>query len=152
MARPTEKHFSEEYVWATSMANPHWRFVRFLTFAVTLRRDVIFPWFKATDCDHLRYRNLGREWPLLDLVPLHRLTHMAVTALRAAGLTILINLVLRGAYLGWLAVWAVLLAEILHLSGVSPWNPLTEIPHLYRHAEDSISGSVALLKHVIAGG
>jgi hypothetical protein len=144
MARPPQKNFSDEYLWATSMANPHWRFVRLLTLAVTLHRDVIFPWFRASDCDHLHYRNLGREWPLIDLVPLHRLTHIVVGALRTWGFSIPINFLLRAAYMGWLIGWIIVFAEVLHLAGVIAWNPFAEAVHIVQNAHVVIAG---LIKH-----
>jgi hypothetical protein len=110
----TERRFSPEYRCATSPANPHWRLVRQLTFALTLHRDVLCIWWRATDADHLTYANLGREWPLRDLVPLNRRTHVVVTALRRWGFKPAVNFVLRSAYLAWLAGWALALGFALH--------------------------------------
>jgi hypothetical protein len=55
-----------------------WRSKRPFIMALTLGRDSILPIFPAHDCDHLTYKNLGRELPLRDCVPLHRFTHRNV--------------------------------------------------------------------------
>lgn len=61
-----------------------WRSKRPAIMALMFGQDTICPIFKAHDCDHLTYRNLGHELPLRDCVPLHRVTHrQIITPLRA---------------------------------------------------------------------
>ena len=118
-------YFSHEYRRATSHKNPHWRFVRALTFMFTLGRDTVAVWWKATDCDHLHYRNLGRELPLRDVVGLNRRTHVLVTELRRRGWSLPVNLVLRLAYLAWLLGWLG--------AGYLVYRALPYVTHAARH-------------------
>lgn len=58
-----------------------WR--RGLTLWLLFGRDCILPIFPAHDADHVTYRNLTRELPLRDLVPLNRVMHrQIITPLR----------------------------------------------------------------------
>jgi hypothetical protein len=52
------------------------------TFALSGGRCCVFPWLRANDLDHLSYFRLSREQPLRDVVPLSRIAHRIVTALR----------------------------------------------------------------------
>jgi hypothetical protein len=46
--------------------------------ALTGRRCVLFPFLWAQECHHLHYRNLGREVPVLDTVPLSWAAHQII--------------------------------------------------------------------------
>jgi hypothetical protein len=108
--------FSEKYRRHVNMANPRWRVIRAVTFTFSFGRDCIFPVLPARNADHLHYKNLGHELPLIDLVPLHTSTHRVVTRLRARGHTRAVNRVLRFCYGLWVLLWlyaASLLAETL---------------------------------------
>ena len=107
-------YFSPEYRRATSHKNPYWRILRKVTFAVTLGRDAVAIWWPATDCDHLHYKNLGKELPLRDVVGLNRRTHRVVTTLRRNGWSWPVNLVLRLAYLVWMTGWISVGTAVYH--------------------------------------
>ena len=62
----------------------------------------MYPLAKARQLDHLHYRSLGREIPLIDVIPLSVGTHRLVTKLRDCGFRKLTNLILHLAGLGWL--------------------------------------------------
>lgn len=64
------------------MGSAGWRRRRRTCLAFTFDRDCVFPWWPATDVDHLYYKNLGHEIPIRDIVPLNHRTHCAVTLLR----------------------------------------------------------------------
>jgi len=121
------RYFSPEYRQTISMANPRWRMIRRLTFALTLGRDVLCPFLPAQNADHLSYRRLGHELPLLDLVPLHTWTHFVVTWLRRWGLKAPVNFVLRTAYAGWIATWIYLGLLIGQMVGVWHGIPLPSL-------------------------
>jgi hypothetical protein len=42
----------------------------------------LIPLLRATQCDHLTYRNMGSEMFLRDCIPLNKYTHSVVTVLR----------------------------------------------------------------------
>ena len=46
--------------------------------ALTRRRCVLFPFMRASECHHLHYRNLGREVPVMDTVPLSWAAHQII--------------------------------------------------------------------------
>jgi hypothetical protein len=46
--------------------------------ALTGRRCVLFPFLWAQECHHLHYRNLGREVPVVDTVPLSWAAHQII--------------------------------------------------------------------------
>lgn len=100
--------------------------------AITLGRDTVCPLLRSTDLDHVSYKRLGNELPLIDVVPLNRLTHTAVTYLRELGLAPLVNLVLRTAYACWFVGWAFLAAMLLHLLKLSTFDPLTFLFSVWR--------------------
>ena len=113
-------YFSPKYRRATNLQSPHWRFIRRVTFAITLGRDTVAVWWPATDCDHLHYRNLGHELPFRDVVGLNWRTHRLVTVLRRRGWKWLVNFVLRFGYLVWIAAWVFAgLIIYLHFHGRS---------------------------------
>jgi hypothetical protein len=78
--------------------------LRALCFALTWGRDAVFPFARARQLDHLHYRSLGHEIPLIDVMPLSVLSHRIVTNLRDSGMRGPTNLVLRLAGLTWLAL------------------------------------------------
>lgn len=47
-----------------------------------MHRDCLIPLLKANDIHHLTYRNLGKESFIIDVVPLHWLTHWFADRLR----------------------------------------------------------------------
>jgi hypothetical protein len=96
-------YFSPEY--RAHLSSARWRAFRFRVLASTLGRDVLFPFLRASQCDHLDYRRLGRERIWLDVVPLHPATHRMVTALRDAGHREAINAALRVACAVWLLAY-----------------------------------------------
>ena len=104
MNRNDPAYFSEEYRARVSPRNPSWIALRSLTFLLTWGRDAIFPFARARQLDHLHYRSLGREVPLIDVVPLSVGTHQLVTRLRDVGFRFPVNMALRIAGLTWLCI------------------------------------------------
>jgi hypothetical protein len=93
-----------------------WR--RGLTMQLLLGRDAICPLLKAHHADHLHYKNLTRELPLRDLVPLNKTIHLRIiTPLRSFLRAILgrslgnalLAWILRAFVIGWqgAAIWAI---------------------------------------------
>jgi hypothetical protein len=82
-------------------ANRIWQTRRAAALALTFGRDVLFPWLRAQEVDHVSYRCLGSELPIRDIVPLHHTTHALVTRLRERGHRKAVNAVLRGAAILW---------------------------------------------------
>jgi hypothetical protein len=114
-AKPT---FSREYRQNVTMANPYWRELRRNTFALTRGRDVLLPFLRAEQLDHLRYRRDGRdifgyERPIRDVVPLSRFTHAIVTLLRRGGLRREVNSVLMCSFVLWFRVMPMLALALL---------------------------------------
>lgn len=138
------KRFSAEYRWATSMRNPRWRRLRRICFAVTMGRCAVVPLLKAHHNDHVTYRNLGKEWPLRDLVPLNRHVHAAVTYLRAHGLKGPVNLILRAAYTAWITAWAVGILWFVHAVGVLRFDVLKEIATAATTVQHFVRGGLKL--------
>jgi len=98
--------------------------------ALSWGRDCIFPLLPAQQVDHLHYKNLGRELPFIDVVPLHARTHTIVTELRRLGLRLPVNMFLRIAYGFWIIANAYVAATILALLHVVPELPSPiEIEH-----------------------
>jgi hypothetical protein len=133
-----QKRFSPKYLAHVNMNNPKWRIIRALTFALSLGRDCICPLLPARQADHLHYRHLGRELPWIDVVPLHPFTHRIVTSLREAGLTKVVNPILRLAYGMWLVMWlyfVLLIAQSQHyLHGIpTPLGIMRTIMALVLH-------------------
>lgn len=91
--------------------------------ALSFGRDCIFPWRRAQVVDHLVYDRLGRELPLLDVVPLSKTTHDFVTAARDGIGRGSVNLILRLAYGAWLFGDYELCATLAHVAGAK-WVPL----------------------------
>ncbi len=114
------------------MDNPHWRCLRYLSFAVTLGRCTVIPALKAHHNDHLTYRNLGHELPLRDVVPLNRYVHVAVTFLRARGLKTPVNALLRTAYCTWLVAWVFAALVIGHAAGVMHFDVIAAVCRVVR--------------------
>lgn len=104
MNRNDPAYFSEEYRQRVAAHNPTWMALRSASFFLTWGRDTIFPFVRARQLDHLHYRSLGREIPLVDVVPLSIGTHRLVTRLRDCGLAGPVNATLRLAGMIWLAV------------------------------------------------
>ena len=134
------------------MANPRWRMIRRLTFALTLGRDVLFPFLKAENADHLHYKNLGHELPLLDLVPLHKSTHFVVTWLRRWGFKVPVNFVLRTAYASWIAAW--IYFGLLFGQAIGAWHgiplPSLDMPaKIISEAHHLINGLINDVKNFV---
>jgi hypothetical protein len=115
VVKPT---FSREYRQNVTMANPYWRELRRNTFALTRGRDVLLPFLRAEQLDHLRYRRDGRdifgyERPIHDVVPLSRFTHAIVTLLRRGGLRREVNSVLMCSFVLWFRVMPMLALALL---------------------------------------
>lgn len=98
------QNFSPEYL--TYMQSPSWHQKRRFCMALTLGRDCLFPWLRATDVDHLHYRHLGHELPFVDIVPLNRSTHKVVTWAREVVGREPVNIVLQIAFALWLLPYA----------------------------------------------
>jgi hypothetical protein len=99
------------------MGNLLWRMRRSSAMAITFGCDVVFPWLRADQVDHLHYSNLERELPIRDVVPLHHTTHAVVTELRKRGHRKAVNAALRAAAIVWLiaevAVFVALLVVLI---------------------------------------
>jgi len=46
--------------------------------SLTRHHCVLFPWLKSRHCHHLTYRNLTKEVPLCDTVPLSKSAHQLI--------------------------------------------------------------------------
>lgn len=110
------KKFSKKYRKHVSERSPLWRAIGFITRFWTGERCVLFPWLKATQVHHLGYQRLGREIPLLDVVPLSAIAHHIVgfPLLRIFPFRFIVNNLLRlsmlgwtGCGLGWVVLWGV---------------------------------------------
>ena len=71
-------------------------------------QDCIFPWVKANHIHHLTYARLGREIFIIDVVPLHKITHAIVGIFDHAPFLIKfpIDMALRAVTLFWSIVFA----------------------------------------------
>jgi hypothetical protein len=98
--------------------NPSWQRLRRVTIALSWGRDCIRPWKPAEEVDHLVYHRLGRELPLLDVVPLSRGTHVFVTAARDMLGRAPVNLILRLAYAAWIFCDYEIVASLAGIMGV----------------------------------
>jgi hypothetical protein len=74
---------------------------------LTKKHCIVFPWLQSRDIHHLTYRNLQKEFPLRDTVPLskfaHWITHWWIfwkTPLRP-----LVNTALRLLLIFWAIFW-----------------------------------------------
>lgn len=110
-----KRQFSPLYRWYVDPTNPLWQRRRNAAMALTLGRDVVFPWLKAHEVDHLSYAHMGQELPIRDIVPLHRMTHAVVTALRRRGYKRGVDFVLRAAGVLWLMALSTALVAIVTL-------------------------------------
>ena len=99
-------YLSSEY--RARVSSPQWHAFRMRVFASTLGRDVVFPFLRASQVDHIGYKRLGKERIWLDVVPLHPVTHRLVTMLRDVGLRGPVNALLHLACSAWLAAYAAL--------------------------------------------
>ena len=90
--------------------SPEWRAKSKQCQALTKNHCVLFFWLKSQHCHHLSYRNLQKEIPLRDTVPLSKSAHWIVhrwffwrTPLRS-----LVNFALRVLMVFWIVAWMVL--------------------------------------------
>jgi hypothetical protein len=105
-------YFSERYRWRVDKNNPSWQAYRFICFLLTWGRDAAFPLWKAQQLDHIGYRFLYREIPLVDVIPLSIVSHKLVTKLRDEGYRFPVNLYLRCAGVCWLSLDFLILSAI----------------------------------------
>lgn len=115
-------YFSAEY--RARLASPQWRAFRMRVLASTFGRDVVFPFLRASQVDHIGYRHFGKERIWLDVVPLHPATHRLVTILRDAGLREPVDAVLHLACAAWFTAYAALAVVLVtwlsgHARGVA---------------------------------
>jgi len=113
--------YSREYL--ATLESRRWRVLRRLCFAISWGRDCVLPILPAQECDHLTYRRLGQELPLIDVVPLSRWTHRrVVTPLRARFGRSVVNPPLRFAFGCWLALdFALALLLVWFVVRHCPW-------------------------------
>jgi len=115
---------SHEYRIAIDRSSAHWQRVRRWTLALTLHRDPLFPWLRATEVHHLTYRRLGRaELPWRDVVPLSHRTHVVVTYLCRIGLGAPTAIVLRAVFGLWILTPPYLIALAANALGMLPHVP-----------------------------
>lgn len=67
---------SKEYL--SHIKSPAWYKKSLAVKKLSGNRCVLFPWLTAKDAHHMTYRNLGRELPVIDLVPLSHQAHKLV--------------------------------------------------------------------------
>ncbi|BAS60439.1 MULTISPECIES: hypothetical protein [Leptolyngbya] len=78
------KHLSSEYKAYINSAGWKKSLRRAIAFNLLLGQDVVFPFLKAHDIEHLSYKRInfkncrGYEIPFLDLLPLNRVIHRQV--------------------------------------------------------------------------
>ena len=76
-----------------------------MAIAVFMGRDAILPILAAEEVDHLHYKHLGYDLPVVAVLPLHRSTHLFVTWLREWLPKWLIAFLMRCVALCWLYAW-----------------------------------------------
>jgi hypothetical protein len=114
---------SREYRSAIDRGSTHWQRVRRWTLALSLYRDPLFPWLRATEVHHLTYRRLRNELPWRDVVPLSHPTHVAITYLCRLGFRTPTTIVLRAVFGLWILTPPYLIALGASALGVVPHVP-----------------------------
>lgn len=84
-----KKGLSKDYLAYINSAKWKQGWRRKATLALLGGRCILCPILRATDCDHLTYRNLKQELPIRDLVPLSSPAHRLVTMVRSLARAVL---------------------------------------------------------------
>jgi hypothetical protein len=93
-------------LYKTYIVSPEWRAKSNRCIALTRKRCILFPWLRARHTHHLTYRNLTKEIPIRDTVPLSKCAHWLVhlPIFWKSGLRPFVNWILRFLFLVWLVI------------------------------------------------
>lgn len=87
--------------------SPQWKQKSAHCQAMSKRHCIVFFWLRSRHCHHLTYRNLQKEIPVRDTVPLsvtaHQLIHLPL--LWKTGARPFVNLVLRVLFIFWMIIF-----------------------------------------------
>ena len=105
------KHFSHKY--RAYIRSPLWRFWRAIAFTLFLGRDALIPLLKAQEGDHLHYKMMGWDLPVISVLPLHHSTHLFVGWLRTWLPRWLVGWGMRAIALCWLYLYWYLVIQLI---------------------------------------
>jgi hypothetical protein len=97
---------SNEYI--SYIHSTQWYDKRAKCQSLTANHCILFPWLKSRHCHHLTYKNLTREVPLRDIVPLSKTAHTIIhwhILWKIKQVRFIVNLILRALMIVWVAVW-----------------------------------------------
>jgi hypothetical protein len=100
-----------EYIYS-----PEWRIKSKQVQRLTFNHCILFPWMKSNHAHHLTYKNLKKELPIRDIIPVSKCAHDIIhrPILWKTPLRFLVNFLLRSLMILWIMVWFIILFNNKH--------------------------------------